>query len=81
MYLINENGSSLFELSYPKDFLLHCAYELQERTNERLFLLDFPLVEVNRISLSACDGFNEFTVGFTFGGEGSPKIVMFKFCI
>ena len=72
MYLIKENGSSLFELSYPRDFLLHCAYELSERTNERLFLLDFPLAEVYRISLSACGGTlaKQF---FNLGELGSPE--------
>ena len=41
MYLIRADGSSIFGAPMPYDFLLHCYYIYTERTNERLFLVDF----------------------------------------
>lgn len=56
MYLIRADGSSIFETSMPYDFLLHCYYIYTERTNERLFFVDFRSDESCPIPLLACDG-------------------------
>lgn len=56
MYLIRADGSSIFETPMPYDFLLHCYYIYTERTNERLFLVDFRADEIKPLPLFACDG-------------------------
>ncbi len=52
-YIIREDGSSIFELPYPKDFCIHCLCHLIE-DGQRYRLMSSALLEY--ISLSACDG-------------------------
>ena len=40
-YIIRADGSSLFELPYPEDFIYHCLIKLLDRTDEQFKLLSF----------------------------------------
>lgn len=39
-YIIRADGSSLFELPYPEDFIYHCLFLLLDKTDERFTLLE-----------------------------------------
>lgn len=38
-YIIREDGSSLFALPYPKDFIFHCLVKLVDITDEQFTLM------------------------------------------
>lgn len=40
-YIIRADGSSLFELPYPEDFVYHCLIKLLDRTDEQFKLMSF----------------------------------------
>lgn len=49
-YIIRADGSSVFELPYPKDFCVHCLILLLNSSEERFELLSsavfLPVVEI-----------------------------------
>lgn len=50
-YIIREDGSSIFELPYPKDFCIHCLFLLQE-DGHRYILLHSLFAFQDRFSCS-----------------------------
>lgn len=52
-YIIREDGTSIFQLPYPKDFCIHCLCLLIE-DGQRYRLLSSTQLE--HLSLFACDG-------------------------
>lgn len=75
-FIIKEDGSSLFALPYPEDFVYHCLIKLLDRTDEQFKLLSFQdpsaLQQASPLSLSACDG-SEVMLQLYLGAPGHPR--------
>lgn len=61
-YIIKEDGSSIFQLPYPKDFCIHCLCLLIE-DGQRYRLLSAQ----TNLSLLVCDG-TKFKLQLNLGG-------------
>jgi hypothetical protein len=64
-WIIKENGTALFELPYPEDFIYHCLIKLLDSSSEQYKLLPFPYQQVTDLLPSSF---------FILGHRGSPKL-------
>lgn len=47
-WIIRSDGSTLFELPYPEDFIYHCLIKLLDVSDEQYKLLPFPCLQVSK---------------------------------
>ena len=69
-YIIRVDGSSIFELPYPKDFCIHCLCLLIEDGHRYRLLAS---TQLEHISLFACDGF-KFKLQLNLGESRGPQL-------
>mgnify|MGYP007111689698 CR=1 FL=1 len=63
-WIIRSDGTTLFELPYPEDFIFHCLIKLLDVSSEEYKLLPFPCLHVSELLPSSL---------FILGQRGTPK--------